>query len=590
VSLKVEWRHFSSGIVYDITDRINLADGAFSVTENAEELTVGASTLVIDDPDGDFDILGHSYIRVTETEAPDEEIIWAGFVTIRHVKRATGFLTGAQRTWTGNLDDVNTVIARRILSEDDDADRPAETDVERIQWLFDQAFLGPDDTYFSHANPVDMDAANLVGMTPYDAVNDAMLQSGKNSWQQDITTAPATYIGTTFYDFAASTVLSSDLQISNYEADITAEVGTTSPSGAAQVWAASLDTDMERDPTRIYWKIRGQYDGGTVTRTRPATAVAFAARETTASWPLVKTATAANARADRQLLDISTEEDVITTTILVHPDHVNDARAGRRIQARFSHLPGYEDWTWMRILNRTVTWISPVVYKIDYTLSPGSLSNPSGSCATALGSAGAFVAARNGPYSWDWSYGGMDQAVTLTPADPSVIIAIAGYIEHSFAPGPFVSLDSPYTLFGPTTENLHAAGYQPNTTSGGTFGANFTGGDIDWQALVAISIPTTSMTPVQVGSQLGIGGTITMGAAPTDGNILVMTSCLLGSTPSAPSGWTLVAADSSLPVFDGVHGIGLIICVRCAGPGESASIQVPDDARSHWSYVSEWTP
>ncbi len=314
MSLVVEWRHFSSGTVYDITDRINLTDGAFSVTENAEELTVGASTLVIDDPDGDFDIPGHSYIRVTETECPDEKVIWAGFVTIRHVKRATGFLTGAQRTWTGNLDDVNTVIARRILSEANDADRPAETDVERIQWLFDEGFLGVLDTYFSTANPVAMDAANCVGMGVYDVVNDCMLQSGKNSFQQDISDGIGGYVGFTYYDFASSTALTSDLQISNYISDITAEVGTPSPSGAAQTWYASLDTDMERDPTRIYWKVRGQYDGGTVTRTRPATAINFAARETTASWPLVKTATVANARGDRYLLDISTEEDVITTT------------------------------------------------------------------------------------------------------------------------------------------------------------------------------------------------------------------------------------------------------------------------------------
>ncbi len=42
--------------------------------------------------------------------------------------------------------------------------------------------------------------------------------------------------------------------------------------------------------------------------------------------------------------------------------------------------------------------------------------------------------------------------------------------------------------------------------------------------------------------------------------------------------------------YDGIHGVSVAIFARCAGPGESTSIQVPDDARYHSSYISEWTP
>ncbi len=596
MSIVLEWRHFSSGTVSEFTGRVNLDGAVVTVTENAEELTVGASTLTIDDPDGDFDIPGHSYIRITETEAPDEEIIWAGFVTIRHIKRANpGFLTGPARIWVGNLDDVNTVIARRILSEDDDADRPAETDVERIQWLFDENFLGPDDTFFSTANPVAMDAANCVGMGVYDVVNDCMLQSGKNSFQQDITTAPATYIGTTFYDFASSTAWSSDLQISNYISDITAEVGTPSPSGAAQTWYASLDTDMERDPTRIYWKVRGQYDGGTVTRTRPATAVNFAARETTASWPLVKTATQANARADRYLLDISTEEDVITTTIEVHPAHVNDARAGRRIQCRFSHLPGYEDWTWMRILNRTVTLVTPLVYRITYTLSPGSIATPSGSCSTALAGvetwdSGAQVNVFVGP------------PINYTPTLTDVVVTLfaggnstTGMGGDPFGPsdhdigGDFIETGDSRTGWTDDYPSLALAGY---SIGGGEATVDWdpnAGGAQSWRA-IAMSFVTAATSPVQSAQNVtGGGNTVTMSSPPTEGNLLIL--CMFGETgggmspPDPPTGWTQVVAGA---FAYGLNNGWVEIAARCALAGESATVAVGDSSFSHWQFVSEW--
>ncbi len=599
MSLVVEWRHFSSGTVYDITDRINLTDGAFSVTENAEELTVGASTLVIDDPDGDFDIPGHSYIRVTETECPDEHVIWAGFVTIRHVKRATGFLTGAQRTWTGNLDDVNTVIARRILSEANDADRPAETDVERIQWLFDEGFLGVLDTYFSTANPVAMDAANCVGMGVYDVVNDCMLQSGKNSFQQDISDGIGGYVGFTYYDFASSTALTSDLQISNYISDITAEVGTPSPSGAAQTWYASLDTDMERDPTRIYWKVRGQYDGGTVTRTRPATAINFAARETTASWPLVKTATVANARGDRYLLDISTEEDVITTTIWVHPDHVNDARAGRRIQARFSHLPGYEDWTWMRILNRTVTFETPEVYRIQYTLSPGSIATPAGTCTTIAASM----------QTWDsGQQGNINPAVTGPPVDvapdsPSVYpsAVVGGFFTHrgddTLGTDPVVTgltvqtggLNPNYAGT-PRVVTMGYAGYDALASgSPGTWELDWTignGGTERWRAM-AVYIPTAATSPVQTGVQYGTGSTIVLGAPPSPGNILVLIRMVETSAFSAdPAGFTPQVAGSFVTSSPGQFYIDIL--THCVQEGDSATINLINTSFTHWQYIQEW--
>ncbi len=592
----VEWRQFSTGDLFDITDRINLNGSAFSVTENAEELTVGASTLVIDDPDGDFDIGGHNYVRVRETEAPDEGILWAGFATIRHIKRDVGFMTGAARTWTANLDDVNTAIARRILSEGNDADRPAETDVERIQWLVDENFISDLGGRISTANPVDMDAANCIGMGVYDVINDCMLQSGKNCFQQDVTIGLDDHIPTTFYDFASSTQLQSDLQISNYNDDITAEVGAPSPMGAAQTWAASLDTDMERDPTRVYWKVRGQYDGGTVTRTRPATAVNFAARETTASWPLVKTATIANARADRYLLDISTEEDVITTTIWVHPAHVNDARAGWKVQARFSHLPGYEDWTWMRILNRTVTFETPEVYRIQYTLSPDAPAAPPLVCGVVAADITILDGGLEGPAP------GPFIATPATPAtDPSMIMGCWMISEGTgFLLGSPVAIDSPWTLMDAyDTTSVHSfvgVGYLPfagGTPAGLSIGDSGTGGSggPPNSDILTFDFATAETSPVQFAHQFSVGALVTFGATPTPGNIIISYEYTEDATAAGTvgTGFTLLYGVARSGGNLGLNGVSMTVSYRCVEVGDDDTYDIGYlGSFTHHTIMSEW--
>jgi hypothetical protein len=580
--------------VRDMTDRLDLDAGNVTLTENAEELTVGSSTMILDDPLGDWNIAGHAYVRVTETEA-DDTIIWAGFATIREISRGEYGPTEAARQWALTLDDVNTVIARRILT-DSEWNRPAETDVERIQALFDANFLGPDDSFFSTDNPVDLDAADCRGMTVYDVVNDCMQQSGKNSYQQDIEdgTPPDPYgsdgyVGTTWYDFAASEARSSDLQISNYLDDITAQVGDFSPPGPAQTWEASLDTKCRRDPTRIYWKIVGNYDGGQVVRMRLPTAAQFAARETTASWPLVKTAAQAAARADRMLLDISTEEDVITTTILVHPDHINDARAGHRIQARFSHLPGYEDWTWMRILNRTAKLVTPRVWAITYTLSPNSLVNPSGTCTTVLATAETYDSGQQGSAF---------PPVSVAPSNPSdypaVVIGALVVANDGTAVGGLVSITggTPFTIIDmhdPTTNYEHTiavTAYEAVAAgSPGLLSISWTGSAEAYRGL-AIALQTAATAPVQH-AMSSSGGTTTLPGAPTVGNLLIAIRVVETSPfSSGPVGFTQLATGT---ITTGAPGFRTVdIWGKCVAEGDTAAINTWDTSFTHWAFVSEW--
>ncbi len=175
------------------------------------------------------------------------------------------------------------------------------------------------------------------------------------------------YPYTLWYGDADLAMYDSTAKISNVLADVN---GTT-------VFAASLDTRLNRDPSRIFSGMYLNYDGGAVFQERTATADDFAQRDTVAQAPHVKTDAIANARALRMLEAISTPEDVIPATLYSVPAaHVNDIRYGMRVQAKFSHLPDYgDDYSWMRVLNRTVTLASPPdasgasLYDIGLTLS-----------------------------------------------------------------------------------------------------------------------------------------------------------------------------------------------------------------------------
>jgi len=584
--------------IADWSDRLDLNVSNFTVTENAEELTVGSSNIVADDPDGDWDLAGHAYVRFTETEA-DDTIIWAGFATIREISRGDYAPQSAQRQWSISLDDVNTVIARRILT-DDIWDRPAETDVERVQALFDANYLGPDDSFFSTSDPVDMSPSDCRKMTVYDVVNDCLLQSGKNSYQQDIEDGtprdpygPDGYVGMTWYDFATSTARSSDLRISNYDADIDAWVGDLSGPGPAWTWGASIDTKMKRDPTRIYWKIVGDYDGGFVVRTRPATAAIFAARETTASWPLVKTQAQAIARADRMLDDIATEEDIITTTIEVHPEHVNDARAGHRIECRFSHLPGYEDWTWMRILNRTVKLITPRVYSITYTLSPPGPAIPAVACATAGAAMSVLDSGLGTP-----SLGPFAQTPATPGATPSLILGVYMVSEGTgflFEPTD-TTLDAPWTQLDHywahnAVHSFAGIGYLPWTTGAPAVfqvsSIDGSGGHPNWE-LMTFDLQTVATSPVQHATQISTGGTVTFGATPTPGNIII-SYAFVEDAGAVASGFTQVANVFRTGSNLGLNGISMIVSYRCVQPGDTGVYGIGYiGSFTHHTFMSEW--
>lgn len=357
----------ATGSNVDVSNRVRAY--RTQLKSNAEEGSVAMSQLIVDDPDGGLNILGLRGVTITETsEASNSQITYAGYIADRDVGRGPAPWVGSSREWRLNLVDLNEVINRRIMLGSD-AKRPAETDVARVQWLMTTSEFSPviDSTLISTANPVAMDAVDYRNQRCQDILNDCAQASGKNFFlwlNQNF--SPAKY--GLFYDASSSSAYPSTLRLSNVLSDV---------DSVTTFAVSEPDTKLNRDPSRVYSGVVLPYTGGQVYVQDSAIAAEFHARDTLAPSVNVKTAAKASARAQRYIAEAATENDLISTSFLVPLDKVNRVMQGMTLQCKFSHLPGYEDFSYMRALNRTVTMTSEEYYTVGLDLSPAaSVSSP----------------------------------------------------------------------------------------------------------------------------------------------------------------------------------------------------------------------
>ena len=370
----------ATGTTQDLAalDAIRLAspmDGGeqgVSLTANAEEGSVAISTLLVDDPGGTLNLVGHRRVYVYESaEDPLNQMIWTGFLGDRTVTRGEGeFVLSADRRWSAALVEGNTILSRRIITGAD-GNRPAETDVARVTWLVASSYLSTVDNalgYLDTSGPIAMEAADLRGQTAFDVVNDCANRSGKNwflIYHGD--TSPPSYIGTysIWYASAESSSYVSTLRLTNVLADV--DNSTT--------FAVNPDVTLRRDPSRVYSGVYLPYEGGVLYQQDTATKNAYAARDTAAPNANVEDSTKAAALARRYLDDAATEDDRIDFRIVVPKEKVNHLREGHRVEVKFSHLPGYSSaYGWARLLRRTVTQLSDELYEIAGELSGAGTS------------------------------------------------------------------------------------------------------------------------------------------------------------------------------------------------------------------------
>jgi hypothetical protein len=369
------------------------------LSTEAELGAVGTSALRFDDPDGtagnDGDaIKGLKQISVTESEAPSgNRRIGEYYIGDRRYYRGTqgsspSLRTGAARVIDMTLTDINSFLSFRVFRADTNGsntsfNRPAETDIERVTAMLAVSFIS--DTLFnglvSSSNPVDMDANDYTGSTPADVLNDCAQQSGKNFfvfYDESGTYTPDPGDYGLFYDFNDSMVYLSTMQVSNDLDDV--DNSTT--------WAPWQDSVLTRDPSRVAAGVFMPNGSNSIYVEQPSTAYAYEWRDFVSSSPSLHTIPEMTARANRYLIENSTEDDRLQFTIQVPPPHVNDWKEGQAAQVKFTHLPGYEDFRYVRCLTRTVmapdegkpgpdqSTTGPL-YQIHYECTP-LVSQPSG--------------------------------------------------------------------------------------------------------------------------------------------------------------------------------------------------------------------
>jgi len=370
------WYRDNDGVITEFTDRVDVKEHPLEVTIHADEGSVGMSTITIDDPDGDFLIRNHRKIFVTTTvgETSTNRTVFVGYSQSIRTVRMEPWSSRARRIIV-DVADLNTVLARRIMTGKDTS-RPAETDVARVQWLeaTNEGSLIDSTTLIQTADPVNMDDAPdaYLGQEFINVLSDCANQAGKNYYLTNIDTADSNTgdynVFHLWYGADSGTAYASSIKLTNVAAD----VGT-------DVWMVFADNEIERAGERVHSGGYLAYQGSYAYVQRQSTAQSFAQIDRAINGENVRTKAKAIARINRELTDHAVEEERITAKVRIDESRVNALREGHRVQVKLSHSDNQTDWTWCRVLRRTITEI-PGTGKVDVTYV---LSAPAEAAAAA---------------------------------------------------------------------------------------------------------------------------------------------------------------------------------------------------------------
>jgi hypothetical protein len=518
------------------------------LTERAEALDAAMSGLVVDDDAGSLDVPGLRAFAINETDCSVKRL-YSGYVTNRHIlrgddKRQSLRISG-KRQWDVDLVDYNMTLSRRVI-RGSDGNRPAETDVERAQWIIasDYTPTVTDAGLIQTSGPVDMDPVDYRGRYPTDVLADCGNASGKNYFVyfDEPTNHPAFA-----YFFGTSSLYSSTLRLSNVASDI----------DSSTTFAATCE--LYRDPSRVFSGVYLKYDGGSVFRSNSTTEAAFQRVEVSIDEPDIKSRTKAIALADKYLTDGSAEDETLTITLQLPSTHVNLIQPGQRLQVKFSHIPGYTSFTYTRVVSRTVSQAADTDKVYDVVLE---CKNPK--LIGRLGSGSSPVSAGTGnnnvppPAPTDTQAG---LRFNLTPhltafafgdASKHANFVVAYTNSISGTPVDIMPGDSPYTAQG---------SFSADSTAGDT-----TGLVIHSSNVIQIGADVPMNTPLYlVARYTDLGG----GTAYTNGGTTVAFSPPSGSWTGPPAGLSIVTTAGA--VSSGGSGSVFTLCSFIVTDGSSPS-------------------
>jgi hypothetical protein len=579
----------------------DIAPSGISLPQRADMGEASFGGIPIEDPDADLTLLGHRPFIVEEDDCSQPRL-FTGYVTERGIGRSLdrGMFVGANpRLMDTTIVDSNSAFGFRQITGTD-GNRPAETWGARVTWLLGSDYLSglisTDETWVI-TSALPMDAADYRKGYPSAVLDDLSDRITKPTNWFAFWDSAASEVRL-FFDYDTETIGDCSLRISNVDADIDSAV-TFAPDSVAS---------LAREPDQTYSGVTVEYANGSIYRHRASTAATYIARDTTISRPYTGSAATAGAQAEIFLDTHEVEIDRITCTIQVPAVSVGLVRAGQRISVKFSHMPGYSAFTWMRIVACSPQPTNDLATHYAVALELVG-PRPAGVCAAGSFSALEVLDTQPLPTA-----GWPSISITPTAGRPCVIVGAAVANNHNvsadrfWVPGAgwttlvtengFASA-SPPSYYHPLFAVVYKAVANPSGayTPNGTYTVGCCGDYDSWWCMAAVALQTDATAPVQdVYGSWNPGsatpGDVTLPTAPTPGNALLM---ILGTRDDAGpelwvplgTGWTKLGR--ALAVWGGVGNPDDIhVWVRCVEEGDGTTWGVQPVAAGHGVYVSEW--
>lgn len=339
--------------------------------------------VTVDDPAGAYDFRrGHRWYMAETSIAAGNQLVWNGYIGDQEISRGGAggalFPIGNEHQWELHIIQENTLLTFRVIqgaATPAAGKRAAENADVRLTWLLGSAFLA---TVFDHGlidwtglAAFPMDAVDYRGQTGADVLRDIGLISGYNHYIRyreasgDIELA--------CYDPNTSTLDSSTLQVSNVAADLDA--------GAVFATNSTYPPDETAGPVKLVRKgdrvaagIYLPYAAGAVYGYDLTTSYKFGFIDQVAPAAKVKTLAKANALLARLLIQHNAQDERIKNLRIQLPAaNLNDVKHGQRIQAKFSHQPGWDPYRWARVVSKSFSRPqnqAQDLYDVDLELSP----------------------------------------------------------------------------------------------------------------------------------------------------------------------------------------------------------------------------
>lgn len=355
----------------EILNRIRLGGHRPGLAEAARVGEAPSGSIRVDDPGANFDVTGfagHKSFFVEEDEAPSgSQRLFTGYIGDQALDWADLIeapVTG--RVWDVDVLDINAFLGFRVF-RDSSANRPAETDLARLTWMFSDWFPRIrlfDEGLVDWTGAVAMDPSNLVGRYVSEALMEMSKVSGKNHFVDYNEATGRLRLAYFFNDHP--TLFDSGKRFTNVGADHDNDVTFI-----------VRRMGLRKSPARVYAGIFLRWQGGDVYRTNLPTSQAFGFRDGVSDDTDVKTESAAVALANRYLADHAEEEVQIEATVRFPASRVTSVRKGQIVQIKNSRLStaalGLSAYTKCRVIERTIRQNeieSDDVYDVDFLLDP----------------------------------------------------------------------------------------------------------------------------------------------------------------------------------------------------------------------------